>query len=240
MKLDKGKVIVMNEEYQEIDLMELAQRILQRWMLIVLLTAIAAGVSYGVTKYRLTPIYEASTTVFIGKDSSEIMGLDIMDFEMGQALVTDYQELIQTNLITEQVVKDLALLGTKEDIQAGLNVEAVKDSRFMRISFKDPSPEMAVKVADKLSVVLTKKAVDIVGVKNIQIVDFAELPKAPISPSTSKNVAVAGILGMMLALFIIFVELMMANTIEKEEDVEKELGLPVLGVIPKFAGEDRT
>lgn len=230
----------MNEEYEEIDLLELAQRILSRWKFVVLLVVLSAGAAYGVTKQLITPIYEASTTVFIGKESTALASLNLADLQVGNQLVTDYRELIKTNLVTQEVIEELALITTVKDLQEALEVGTIKDSRFMHITFKDADPKVAAKVADKISVILTEKAEQIVGVKNILIVDFAEVPEKPVSPSTPKNVAVAGILGFVLALIIIFIELMLANTLEKDEDIEKELGLPLLGSIPVFEGGSRS
>jgi capsular polysaccharide biosynthesis protein len=44
-------------------------------------------------------------------------------------------------------------------------------------------------------------------------------------------------LGFMTAIGIIFLSMILSNTFQKEEDVERELGLPSLGVIPKFKGD---
>lgn len=229
----------MNEEYQEIDLVELIKIVLRKWWLILLFALIAASASYYVTTEKITPVYKASTTLFIGKESSSITDISLSDLQVGNQLVTDYRELIQTNLVTEEVIKELNLNAQPSDLKISLTVETIKDSRFMHISYEDIDPAKAVEVADKLSEVLVSKAATIVGVKNIQIVDYAKLPVDPISPNLKMNVAIAAVLGMMIALMIIFINMMMINTFQKEEEIEKEIGLPVLGVIPRFKGEAR-
>lgn len=229
----------MDNEYQEIDLVELAGRIFSKWWLIAIFTVISMGVSIGITRTMITPIYEASTTVFIGKEAAKLADFSIADLEIGNQLVTDYNEMLQTNQVLNLVIKELSLDAEPQQLRANLTVSTIKDSRFMEISYTDPNPDMAMKVVDKISDILKIKAEEIVGVKNVVIVDYAEKPEFPVSPSLMKNAAVAGMLGMMAALFIIFVELMLDNTLKKEDDVEKELGLPVLGAIPKFKGEPR-
>lgn len=229
----------MNEEYQEIDLIELAGHVFKKWWLILLLMVISSGTAFYATKLMVTPIYEASTTVFIGKEAAKIADISMMDLEMGNQLVTDYTELLKTNQVLELVISELSLHAVPSDLESNLIVSVIKDSRFMRISYQDPNPEMAVKVVDKISDILKVKAEEIVGVKNVVIVDYAKVPTFPVSPNKSKNTAVAGVLGIMTALFVIFVQVMLDNTLKKESDVEKELGLPVLGAIPKFKGEAR-
>lgn len=229
----------MENEYQEIDLVELAGHVLRKWWLIVILFVLSSGTAFYVTYAMITPIYSASTMIFIGKESAKIADISLMDLEVGNQLVSDYEQLLKTNLVVEQVIKELSLTATPGIVRGNLAVQIIKDSRFMRISYQDPDPEMAVQVANKLSDVLKLQAEAIVGVKNVVIVDYAKVPKAPISPNKMKNAAVAGMLGIMVALFVIFVQLMLDNTLKKETDIEKELGLPVLGAIPHFKGEQR-
>lgn len=229
----------MNEEYQEIDLIDLAKKILKFWWLLLIFMVIAAGSAYYVTKTYITPLYKANASIFIGKESGDL-GFSLSEsFYVGSELVTDYTELVKTNLVLDQVIKELKLESSTDTLRGKIGVEVINESRFIYITVLDPSPEMAVAIADKVAVVLKEKAVEIVGVKNVNIVDYAVLPKEKDSPSTKKNVAIAAILGLMFGLFLIFINMMMNNTIEKEEDVETAIGIAVIGVIPKFKGEVR-
>ena len=232
----------MIEENQEIDLIELLRVVLKNWWLIILLTLIAAATSYLVTKEYVTPIYEAKATLFIGKETDSIAGFDlsVSDLQLDNQLVVDYRELIKTRLITEEVILDLALLAEAEDLVKNLGISTISESRFMYVTYQDPIPERAAQIANRLSEVLAEKAEEIVGVKNVRIVDQAIVPEQPISPNTLMNTAIAGVLGAMIALFIIFIRMMLDNTIKTEEDIEKFTGLPVLGVIPEFKGEVRS
>ncbi len=44
--------------------------------------------------------------------------------------------------------------------------------------------------------------------------------------------AIAGVLGLMLGMFLVFLLEYLDNTIKTPEDVERYLGLPVIGTIP--------
>ncbi len=138
-----------------------------------------------------------------------------------------------------EVIEELALLTNAEDLVENLGIEIIADSRFMHVTFEDPIPERATEIVNSLSEILATKAEVIVGVDNVQIVDYAIVPEDPISPSTVKNVAIAGAFGMMLALGVIFLQMMMDNSVKTEEDVEALIDVSVLGVIPLFKGEVR-
>ena len=46
------------------------------------------------------------------------------------------------------------------------------------------------------------------------------------------NVAIAAVLGVMIGLFVVFLIEYLDNKIKTPQDIEKHLGLPILGVIP--------
>jgi polysaccharide biosynthesis transport protein len=72
-----------------------------------------------------------------------------------------------------------------------------------------------------------------VGTNNITIVDKALLPTSPRSPSLFLNLALAIfgglLLGVLLALLLDYID----DTFKAPDDIEREIGLPVIGVIPK-------
>ncbi|MER8709991.1 polysaccharide biosynthesis tyrosine autokinase [Mesorhizobium sp. M1088] len=69
------------------------------------------------------------------------------------------------------------------------------------------------------------------------IVDFAAQPDRPYSPRLSSNLAMALVLFMALAAFAIYIIELLNNTFTYPEQVEKELGLAILGILP--AVDDR-
>ena len=230
----------MEQEYQEIDLRELIHIVLAKWWLIVIFFVFSIGITAFVTINYITPMYEAKSTLFIGKETNNIAGISLSDLQFDNKLVVDYRELIKTRLVTEEVIERLDLDVTVSGFVSRLSVATITDSRFINISFQDANPETAARVANVLSEVLVDKAVDVVGVKNVRIVDEAIPPMGPISPRLYLNIAIAGVLGIMIAVFCIFVINMLDNTIKKEEDIEKYLQLSVLGVVPKFKGDERS
>ncbi|MER9137260.1 polysaccharide biosynthesis tyrosine autokinase [Mesorhizobium sp. M0830] len=64
------------------------------------------------------------------------------------------------------------------------------------------------------------------------IVDFASLPVAAYSPRLSINLAIALALFMALTASIIYIIELLNNTFTNPEQVEKELGLAMLGILP--------
>jgi capsular exopolysaccharide synthesis family protein len=74
-----------------------------------------------------------------------------------------------------------------------------------------------------------------VGVNNITVVDRAEVPKAPFKPNLQRNLMIALAIGLMGGIGLAFFFEHLDDSLKVPQDLEKELGLPVLGVIPLVA-----
>lgn len=74
-----------------------------------------------------------------------------------------------------------------------------------------------------------------VGVNNISVVDVADVPQKPSSPRLLVNLVVALFAGLCLGGFAAFVLEQMDEAIADPAEVERRLGLPLLGSVPKVA-----
>ncbi len=71
-----------------------------------------------------------------------------------------------------------------------------------------------------------------VDTNNVSIVDPAELPLAPYKPRIPFIVVLAAVLGLLGGVFLAFVVDFLDDTIQRPEDLEQRLGLPLFGLIP--------
>ena len=71
---------------------------------------------------------------------------------------------------------------------------------------------------------------------NIHILSKAEVTdgQAPIKPQPLLNIAIAMVVGLMAGVGLAFLLEYLDNTVKNEQDVEKTLGLPLLGVIAQI------
>jgi len=74
--------------------------------------------------------------------------------------------------------------------------------------------------------------------QNASIVDPAILSRSPVSPRLPINLAICLALFAGLGAAIIYILELMNNTFVNPDQIEKELGIPVLGILPKVEDED--
>lgn len=73
---------------------------------------------------------------------------------------------------------------------------------------------------------------------NITIVDRAEVPRDPSSPILFVNLALALVLGIIFAAAAVFLREIFDDAIRTPEDVERKLGIRLLGLIPMLKDEE--
>jgi succinoglycan biosynthesis transport protein ExoP len=71
-----------------------------------------------------------------------------------------------------------------------------------------------------------------VAANNISIVDLATPPRSPSKPNLLVNIAMAALIGLVLGILTAFILEALDETVASPDDVEKKVGLPVLGVVP--------
>lgn len=69
---------------------------------------------------------------------------------------------------------------------------------------------------------------------DIRVVDYALVPKVPVSPNYGKNIFVGILLGIFLGVGVAYVLEFADTSLNTVEEVERRLGSPVIGIIPRL------
>lgn len=217
--------------------MELKEYLLiirKRLWIIVLTTIIAGLISYVISYYYLVDVYQTNTTLYVSRSSVD-PGVNVTYAELmtGMQLIRDYQELVKSRAVTEETALRLNIDGlTANVISKMVDVDVVTDTRVLKIISQSTNPQIAALIANEISEVFREKAVELMNVESISVIDDAVVPSAPFKPNRKLNIIIAVFLGIMAGIGIVFLIDYFDNTIKTPEDVEKYLGLPVIGIIP--------
>ncbi|MEM7407777.1 MAG: polysaccharide biosynthesis tyrosine autokinase [Pseudomonadota bacterium] len=71
---------------------------------------------------------------------------------------------------------------------------------------------------------------------NVRIVDYAAVPLSPFKPDRNRIIVLYALAGVVLGLVLAIVRDQLDNTFKSREDIERQLALPVLGVLPRVRG----
>ena len=222
----------MNTE-QEIDLRELLGIIKRRWWLIGLITFFVVLITIVYSFFIVTPVYQSSTTVMVGSSAANQSGnVDLSELNINRRLAETYGEIVRSRRVANQVIDSMGLNLSTGQLQNKISVAQVRSTEFIEISVSDPNPILAAEIANQLAESFKENIVEIMNVDNVSTLDVAVVPNNPVSPNERLNIAIGFVLGLMIGVFIVFLREYLDNTIKTREDVERHLGLPVIGSVP--------
>ena len=115
-----------------------------------------------------------------------------------------------------------------------LTVTTQAESQILNVNVESGSKKDAEKVANDIAKVFSDEMPDIMNVDNVTILSKANGTASKVSPSLIINLTIGLILGLILALIIIILKEIFDKRIRTEEDIERELNIPVLGSIQKL------
>ena len=120
-----------------------------------------------------------------------------------------------------------------------ITVENPSDTRIMQITITDKDAALAQSITQDLAEVTAKTVAEKMDVKSPTIIENAYKSEQPDSPSLKKNVAIGAILGFILMAAAIVIQYLMNDTILKEDDIEKYLGINTLAQLPLVKGTSK-
>jgi len=230
------------EEEVTIDLRDLFL-ILRKHVKLIMFITIACTITSGVISFFvIKPTYEAKTSIVIGKSvSNSTDGYNSSDVVMYQKLIATYAEIAKANDVAVDAIKsmngdlsDEEIRKKAAELQKASKITPQLNTQILDIKIQSKSPEEAKNMVDALTTSFMKAAKKIYPNGNIEIMDTAKVPTIPIKPNKKLNVAIAFVLGLMISVGLVFLLEYMDNTIKTQDDVEKLLGLPVIGNIPQY------
>lgn len=226
-------------------LSEIGRIVRRRWLIVVVTTLVCAGIAAAYA-LSLPTTYTATTRLYV----SMATGTSVSDSYQGgmaaQQRVTSYSHLAGGARVAERVIEDLGLPTTPEELQSRISVEFPPASALLDISVTDSTPEGAQVLTDKVSAYFRSLVDDIetttVGAApaaRATLIDPARLPAAPDGPDVARLLAIGLLGGIALGGLAAFVRDRLDPRVRRPEQLTDVLPEPVLGFVPRNAGEAR-
>lgn len=219
-------------EEQVISLGEILEVLKKRWKMILIITLLATLVSGLASFFLISPKYEASTKLFIGKEAGVETGYDQSEIAMYQKLMKTYSEAIKTRDLVGRAIKVANSKLTEDEVLEKLTVVTVADTQILQIKIEDKDPNMAAAMVQAITDEFVTTSKLLVPNGNIKVIESVKVPETSVSPNKKLNIAIAFLLGLMVSIGISFLLEFLDNTYKNREQLEKELDIPVIGTIP--------
>lgn len=223
-----------NQDYETIDLLELLGVLRQHILALLLTTVLAALAGFLVSSFVLTPQYQASALMIVNTRQDTSANVTSDQLTSASRLVSTYSIIVKSDTVLNQVIANLGLNMTYETLASKVEVSAVDETQVMEITVTDPNPDGARQVCEQITQVAPDAILTAVEAGSVKVISAASVDPDPVSPNIPRNTAIAGVLGLVVCVGILFLRVLLDNKINTEDDVTKHLGLTVIGVIPNY------
>lgn len=220
----------------EIDLKSLLLELLASWKVILLVGIIIGAIAYAYSSFFIVPQYESTSELYVLTKSTSITSL--ADIQTGSSLTNDYIVIVKGRPVLDQVISNLKLDETYKTLYAKISLENPSNSRVLKITVTDADPSVAKAIADEVAEVASAYIAEKMEQDPPNIIQRGYADGQPVSPNIIKNTVLGGMAGVILSMAVIIISSLFNDTIATPEDVEKKLGLNVLGTLPADESED--
>lgn len=201
-------------------------------LFVILFMCIGFLGSYIYTFNTQIPIYKSDTSLVLTKNENNAITQN--DITLNKNLIATYREIIKSRRILERVINNLNLEITYDDLSENVQVENNNTTEMLIISVYNENNRLAKTIADEIASVFKEEIVEIYSIENVSIVDKALISDKPYNVHVLKQFLIGIGLGFFLSSAIITIFYLLDDTVKTEEDIEKKIGLAVLGTVPKL------
>lgn len=218
---------------EDINLREVFSYFLTKLKFILIFIVIIIILGNVVTLCTRKPMYHSNTTLVLVSGKSGNGTVTTSDIQLSKNLVSTYSEIIKSRKILSQVIDNLKLDYTVDDLASRIKVTSVENTEIIKIEVSDKSNKKAVKITDEIASVFSKEIQEIYNLKNVSVVDKAVLEKKPYNINYVKENIIYLLFGTVISCGGIFVLYCFDTSIKSSDIVEEKLGLTVLGIVPE-------
>ena len=223
---------------EELDLKELFSIFWSKKVSIILIVLIFITLGVIYTIGFTIPKYTSSTTLLLAGSESTAgettNSITTTDVTLNSKLVSTYSVLVRSKDVLNQVISNLGMDISWEDLKNNVSVSTVEDTEVIEISITTTDAADSAKIANETAKVFSEKVSEIYNINNVHVVDEAEVENAPSNINHERDVIIFAFIGLVVSVIYVLIANMLDTTVKTAEDIEKEFKVPVLASIPVY------
>ncbi len=226
---------------EEINLKELFDYLKERILVItiIVLAVLVVGCVYSI--FLKTPMYKSQTSFVLVSDDGTAGGGSYSQAEanLNKNLVATYSDLVKSNRVIDKVIKNLSLSYSVNGLKNRVTVTNTTNTEIIKINVEDSDRALAAAIANEIIKVFGEEIKEIYRLQNVSIVDKAVEAESAYNVNLIKDIVIYLLVGLVIACGSIFVVFYFDTSIKSADEIEKKLGLPVFGIVPKVRYKEK-
>ena len=219
------------EQEAEIDLIDLAWALLDKIHYIVLCFLIGAVIMNAYSYFLVRPTYKSTAKMYVVSASkNSVVDLDALN--IGTSLTADYEQLMLSYPVLEQVINKLNLDMDSDTLAKMITLENPTDTRILNINVVSTDPKSARDIANTLMEVSVDYLPKTMSTNAPNVAQKAKLADHKDGPSYTKYTMIGALAGAFLYCMYLVVKYPPPPPIHTADDMEKYFDIVPLAVIP--------
>lgn len=226
-----------------ISLQEIALVLKKRVLLIFSMMILGVVALAGMTFFLITPKYGTDTQLVVQSNQETLTNANLQSDLTGNVMmVNTYKDLIKSDVVLDQVSLQLAkedgIQYTSNELNKMISVTQSQNSQIFSIRVVSINAKEAMEIANKTAMIFKEKAVEILKVDKVSIINPAKLQTTPVSPNKKLNLLIGAVIGLLLGFLIAFLLEFLDKTVKDTKFIENDLDLPLLGEVSVLTNKE--
>lgn len=215
-----------------VTLKELWELFVHRWWVVLLAAVICSGSFYAAVQLTFVPQYKSTATLYILNQNETQTSNVSDDFSLALKVVNDCDYLLKSHSVLDQVIEQLNLDISYEDLSKTVSTSNPEDTRILEVSVEAASPEEAKRIVDAVCEVGTESITQAMGFQQVNLYEHGTIDTKPSNQTRKLTYALVGAVAAVLTYTLFLILFLADDTIKTDEDIAQYLGLTILGDIP--------
>lgn len=226
------------EEYSTINIRDIWMILYHKLPIILVAGILGALLGLGYITKMVTPLYQANATLIVNTQQDANTAITNDQYSSASKWAATYSIIIKSDTVLEEVIKNLNLNCSFEQISKMVQVSTIDNTQVLRLTVTGTSEDTAYRIADELTRVIPEILEDKVGAASVKVVSNARAVRGPVNMGKNKYVSIGAAIGLALACLVVLLVELLDDKVRSEEDLARIFQVPVLGVIPECSTEE--
>ena len=226
------------------DISEVLGGIKDKWKNIVLIVLSFLLISSIYNIFFINKEYEANVKIFIGKQKFKNITETYNNEEINlyQRLITTYSEVIKSKKLINESIKGSKMNYLQDKYKninydlfmENLTVNPIANTQIIEIKYKSLNPQQSYDLLYSITENLISYSKELYPNVNITILEQVHVNLNQLMNKKLTIIGLGLILGLIVGIGGIIGVMYLNNTYKNQKSLEEEIGLTVIGVIPKI------
>ena len=222
-----------NANVRVVTLKDLWNILLHRLWVMVLAAAVVVGGVYLFNRLTFVPAYSSTATLYILRQNNDTTtGNSDSDFSLALKVVNDCDYLLKSHSVLDEVIRDLNLQISYGNLSKRISTSNPENTRILEVTVEADTPEQAKQIVDAICEIGQEKITEAMGFQQVNLYEYGTLNSKPCNTTSMTTYLLVGMIAAILVYSAFLIIFLLDDRIRTEQDIERYLGLSVLGDIP--------